>query len=182
MTNYISIGKRALAKEVLCELGVGDHCLEETTDRVLTWTDTWKADVSQKPKLYFEKTVQVDQMVIVKNIEFASLCEHHLLPFLGKADVAYFPGERGVIGVSKFSRIIDHFAHKPQLQERLTAQIANFIHEEAGINDLAIRLSAQHLCAKIRGVRQPCMDMVTSEMYGKFRDNVSTRQEFLLQL
>jgi GTP cyclohydrolase I len=174
--------KRDVARQALEYLGVGEHCLDGSVDRVVSWVDTWKADAVRPPKLYFERTVQVDQMVIIRNIQFASLCEHHLLPFTGRADIAYFPGKMGVLGVSKFSRIVDHFAHRPQLQERLTSQIADFICKEACIKDVAVRLDAQHLCAKMRGVKQPCMDFVTSDMRGKFRENESTRMEFLLQI
>jgi len=171
-----------LIEAALTHLGVGEHCRKDSVRRVRSWVEEWKKDAATEPKLYFEKTVKVDEMVVVTNIEFASLCEHHLLPFVGRVDIGYFPSDKGVLGVSKFSRIVDHFAHKPQLQERLTDEIATFLREKAETPDVAVRMNAQHLCARIRGVKQPNLGFVTQVVHGKFRENSDTRAEFLRQI
>jgi GTP cyclohydrolase I len=119
-----------------------------------------------------------DEMVIVRDIEFYSLCEHHLLPFLGRAHVAYFPRGK-VIGLSKIPRIVDMFARRLQVQERMTRQIAEFIHNLLNPYGVAVVVEGLHLCATMRGVRKHDARMTTSAMYGAFRKNLATRQEFL---
>jgi GTP cyclohydrolase I len=122
--------------------------------------------------------VEYSDMVVVANIEFASLCEHHLLPFLGHAHVAYIPQNK-VVGLSKIPRIVDLFARRLQLQERLTRQIANFINEVLQPQGVAVVMEGQHLCSLMRGVKKHDSSMTTSVMLGKFHDNPTTRQEFL---
>jgi GTP cyclohydrolase I len=122
--------------------------------------------------------VEYDEMVIVRDIEFYSLCEHHMLPFIGRAHVAYFPHGK-VVGLSKIPRIVDMFARRLQVQERMTRQIADFIEELLHPHGVAVVIEALHLCSMIRGVRKHEARMTTSAMLGAFRNNLATRMEFL---
>ncbi len=119
-----------------------------------------------------------DEMVIVRNIELYSLCEHHLLPFIGKAHVAYLPSGK-VIGLSKIARIVDMFARRLQIQENLTRQIAEAIMDVTDAKGAAVVIEAQHMCMMMRGVQKQNSTMTTSCMLGRFRRDVNTRQEFL---
>ncbi len=119
-----------------------------------------------------------DEMVIVRDIEFYSLCEHHLLPFIGRVHVAYLPRGR-VVGLSKVPRIIDMFARRLQIQERMTRQIAEFINELLRPHGVAVVVEGLHLCATMRGVKKHDARMTTSAMLGAFRSSLATRQEFL---
>ncbi len=122
--------------------------------------------------------VTYDEMVLVRDIEFYSLCEHHLLPFMGRAHVAYFPRGK-VIGLSKIPRIVDLFSRRLQLQERLTRQVADFINELLDPYGVAVVVEGIHLCTMMRGVRKHEARMTTSTMLGAFRTSLATRQEFL---
>ncbi len=123
-------------------------------------------------------TVDYDDMVIVRDIEFYSLCEHHMLPFIGRAHVAYIP--RGqVIGLSKIPRVVDMYSRRLQVQERMTRQIADFIHDLLNPQGVAVVMEALHLCSMMRGVRKHDARMTTSTMLGTFRSKSATRQEFL---
>ncbi|MBK5106939.1 MAG: GTP cyclohydrolase I FolE [Anaerolineales bacterium] len=122
--------------------------------------------------------VTYDEMVLVRDIEFYSLCEHHLLPFMGRAHVAYFPRGK-VIGLSKIPRVVDLFSHRLQLQERLTRQIADFINELLDPHGVAVVVEGLHLCTMMRGVQKHEARMTTSTMLGAFRSSIATRQEFL---
>jgi GTP cyclohydrolase I len=122
--------------------------------------------------------VDYDEMVIVKDIEFFSLCEHHLLPFFGKAHVAYVPNGK-VIGLSKTARLVDVFARRLQVQERLTREVANAIDEAIHPQGVAVILEAQHLCMMMRGVEKQHSSTVTSAMHGVFKTQLQTRNEFL---
>lgn len=122
--------------------------------------------------------VSYDEMVIVRDIEFYSLCEHHMLPFMGRVHVAYLPNGK-VIGLSKIPRIVDVFARRLQVQERMTRQIADFLHEALQPLGVAVVVEGLHLCTMMRGVRKHDARMTTSAMHGAFRSSLATRQEFL---
>jgi GTP cyclohydrolase I len=122
--------------------------------------------------------VEYDEMVIVKDIEFFSMCEHHLLPFFGKAHLAYVPNGK-VIGLSKVPRVVDVFARRLQVQERLTTEIADAIQEAIDPQGVAVILEAQHLCMMMRGVEKQHSATVTSAMRGVFKSQLQTRNEFL---
>ncbi|MCG2784662.1 MAG: GTP cyclohydrolase I FolE [Anaerolineae bacterium] len=122
--------------------------------------------------------VQYDEMVIVRDIEFYSLCEHHMLPFIGRAHVAYIPNGK-VLGLSKIPRIVDMYARRLQVQERMTRQIADFLRDLLKPQGVAVVVEAMHLCSMMRGVKKHDARMTTSAMHGAFRSNLATRQEFL---
>lgn len=122
--------------------------------------------------------VDYDEMVLVRDIEFYSLCEHHMLPFFGRAHVAYLPKGR-VLGLSKIPRLVDLFAHRLQVQERMTRQIAEFLQELLHPAGVAVVVEGLHLCTSMRGVKKQDARMTTSAMFGYFRKNSATRQEFL---
>lgn len=122
--------------------------------------------------------VVYDQMVIVRDIEFASMCEHHMLPFMGRAHVAYIPSDK-VIGLSKIPRIVDLFSKRLQVQERMTTQIADYIDVVLKPKGVAVVVEGLHMCMMLRGVKKHDARMTTSAMLGKFREDLSTRMEFL---
>jgi GTP cyclohydrolase I len=125
--------------------------------------------------------VEYDEMVVVKDIEFYSLCEHHMLPFFGHAHVAYLPGER-VVGLSKIPRIVEMFARRLQVQERMTRQIAELIDDVLQPHGVAVVVEGVHMCSMMRGVKKADSSMVTSAMLGSFRENHLTRAEFMQHL
>ena len=122
---------------------------------------------------------QTDEMVLVKDIELYSMCEHHLLPFIGKCHIAYLPNGK-VLGLSKFARIVDMFARRMQIQENLTREIAEAVQEVTQARGVAVVIEARHLCMMMRGVEKQNSSMSSSVMLGDFRNNQSTRQEFLM--
>jgi GTP cyclohydrolase IA len=122
--------------------------------------------------------INYDEMVLVRDIEFYSLCEHHMLPFLGRAHVAYIPAGK-VIGLSKIPRMVDMYARRLQVQERMTRQIADFVQGFLAPQGVGVVVEAVHLCSMIRGVKKHDARMTTSAMHGTFRANLATRQEFL---
>ena len=122
--------------------------------------------------------VPYDEMVIVKDIEVFSLCEHHMLPFFGKCHLAYLPDEK-IVGLSKIPRLVDMYARRLQVQERLTKEIADTINEKVRPRGVAVVIEAQHLCMIMRGVEKQHSVAVTSAMLGAFKDNQNTRNEFL---
>jgi GTP cyclohydrolase I len=123
-------------------------------------------------------SVSYDQMVLVKDIEFYSMCEHHVLPFFGKCHVAYIPDKK-VVGLSKIPRLVNMFARRLQIQERLTNQIANAIQQKIFPLGVGVVIEAQHMCMVMRGVEKQSSQTVTSAMLGSFRENAQTREEFL---
>lgn len=122
--------------------------------------------------------ITYDEMVLVRDIEFYSLCEHHILPFIGRVHVAYIPDGK-VIGLSKIPRIVDMYARRLQVQERMTRQIADFLRDLLRPQGVAVVVEAVHLCSMMRGVKKHDARMTTSAMHGAFRANLATRQEFL---
>ena len=129
-------------------------------------------------KRTFEETDGYDEMVLLRDVSFESHCEHHMVPIIGKAHVAYLPAKR-VVGISKLARVIDVYAKRLQIQEKLTAQIANAIQDVLQPKGVAVVIEAQHQCMTTRGVHKPGVSMVTSRMLGAFRTNAATRREFL---
>lgn len=126
----------------------------------------------------FEETNGYDEMIVLRGIPFESHCEHHVAPIIGRAWVGYLPNGR-VVGISKLARVVEAYAKRLQIQERLTAQIAQAIHEALRPQGVAVVLKATHHCLSSRGVHKHDTEMVTSRMLGRFRDNCVTRQEFL---
>ena len=158
--------------------------LKNTPDRVARmYTELLSGYATEPSKLINGALFQVnyDEMVIVRDIEFYSLCEHHMLPFIGRAHVAYIPAGK-VIGLSKLPRIVDMYARRLQIQERLTRQIADFVQQTLAPQGVAVVVEAMHLCAMMRGVKKHDARMTTSAMHGAFRANLATRQEFLANI
>ncbi len=136
--------------------------------------------LAEDPADYLKVGFEVahDEMVILRNISFYSMCEHHLLPFHGEAHVGYLPESR-VVGISKLARVVEAFARRPQVQERLTSQVAETVMESLPADGVAVVVEAEHLCMTMRGVRKPGSRMVTSAMRGQFKRSSVTRSEFL---
>jgi GTP cyclohydrolase IA len=162
-----------------------DHTREGllgTPDRVVRSYEEffigYDADPEEILKRTFEETDGYDEMVILRDIRFESHCEHHMVPILGKAHIAYMPKKR-VVGISKLARIVEAYAKRLQIQEKMTAQIANVIQDVLEPNGVAVVIEAQHQCMTTRGVYKPGVTMVTSRMLGAFRENLATRKEFL---
>jgi GTP cyclohydrolase I len=129
----------------------------------------------------FEETDGYDEMVLLRDITFESHCEHHMVPIIGKAHVAYLPDSR-VVGISKLARVVEAYAKRLQIQEKMTAQIANAINAELQPRGVAVVVEAAHQCMTTRGVHKPGVSMVTSRMLGAFRDDAMTRREFLAMI
>jgi GTP cyclohydrolase I len=129
----------------------------------------------------FEETDGYDEMVLLRDITFESHCEHHMVPIIGKAHVGYLPDSR-VVGISKLARVVEAYAKRLQIQEKMTAQIANAINAELQPRGVAVVIEAAHQCMTTRGVHKPGVSMVTSRMLGAFRDDAMTRREFLAMI
>ena len=172
-----------LVRQLLIELGedANREGLLKTPQRVAKalafLTHGYRADLQQviNQALFTQTT---GGMVIVKDIELYSLCEHHLLPFYGRCHIGYIPDGK-VFGVSKLARLVDVFARRLQLQERLTEQISKVVMEEVGAKGVGVMIEARHLCMMMRGVEKQNSTMVTSSVLGVFRENLATREEFL---
>lgn len=134
-------------------------------------------DPKQHIKLFNEQSN--DEMVIVKDIPFYSMCEHHLLPFFGKAHIGYIPSDNKIIGLSKLARIVDNFAKKPQVQERLTSDIADFLNDNLQPKGVAVIMEAEHMCMTMRGARAAGSKTQTSALRGIIRTDAKTRAEVL---
>lgn len=159
----------------------GRDGLQRTPERVARMYAELLSGYSMDPAAIVNEAlfdVKYDEMVIVRDIEFYSLCEHHMLPFLGRVHVAYIPNGK-VIGLSKIPRIVDMFARRLQVQERMTRQIADFLRDLLHPQGVAVVVEGLHLCMMMRGVRKHNARMTTSAMHGAFRANLATRQEFL---
>lgn len=135
-------------------------------------------DPTEVLKRTFEEIDGYDEMVVLRDIRFESHCEHHMVPIIGRAHIAYLPNRR-VVGISKLARVLDIYSRRLQIQEKLTAQIANTINEVLEPKGVAVVIDAAHQCMTTRGVHKPGMSMVTSRMLGLFRSNPTTRREFL---
>ena len=152
----------------------------ETPQRVARMYAELFAGLHLDPRRHLRKffTERYDEVVLVRDISFQSTCEHHLLPFMGKAHVAYLPGPR-IVGLSKLARVVEEVARRPQVQERMTEQIANLLVEELQVKGVAVVIEAEHTCMTIRGVRKPGALCITSAMKGHFRTGSSTRAELM---
>lgn len=191
----------ALAAELFCEEEMDLDVIEESVEKILTavgedpnregllrtphrvaksYTELL-AGYRMDPKALINNAVfdiAYDEMVIVRDIEFSSMCEHHMLPFMGRVHVAYIPSDK-VIGLSKIPRIVDLFSRRLQVQERMTKQIADFIEVVLNPQGVAVVAEGLHMCMMLRGVKKHDARMTTSAMLGVFRDDMSTRMEFL---
>ncbi len=154
--------------------------LRETPARVARMYRELFSGLHTDPRIHLQKffTEKYDEMVLVKDISFNSMCEHHMLPFIGKAHIGYVPNGK-VVGLSKLARVVEEISHRPQVQERMTEQIANLLVEELGVKGVAVVIEAAHSCMSIRGVRKPDSLCVTSAMKGLFRSNLSSRSEVM---
>lgn len=155
--------------------------LVETPKRVANMYEEIFAGLTENPKqhLKFFSEKSNDEMVIVRDIPFASMCEHHLLPFVGKAHIAYIPSDNKIIGLSKLARIVDNFAKKPQVQERLTHDIADFLEENLNPKGVAVIVEAEHMCMSIRGAKASGSKTQTSALRGIMKSDSRTRAEVL---
>lgn len=153
-----------------------------TPDRVVRSYQEFFAGYHDDPTALLERTFEetegYDEMVLLKNIRLESHCEHHMVPIIGKAHIAYFPKKR-VVGISKLARVLEMYAKRLQIQEKLTAQVANTLQEVLEPRGVAVVIEAAHQCMTTRGIKKPGVTMVTSRMLGIFRENPSTRKEFL---
>ena len=169
-------------REILAAVGEDPQRegLLETPARVARMYAEMFSGLHDDPRQHLKKvfTEQYDEVVLVRDISFNSMCEHHLLPFIGKAHVAYLPDGK-VLGLSKIARVVEVISHRPQVQERMTEQIANLLLEELNAKGVAVVLEASHSCMTIRGVRKPGSLCVTSAMKGLFRTNLSSRAEVM---
>lgn len=158
--------------------------LKETPARVARMYEEVFSGISEDAhahlKLFDEKGN--DELVIVRDIPLYSMCEHHLLPFVGKAHIAYIPADGRIIGLSKLARIVNVYARRPQVQERLTAQIADFLYEELGAKSVAVIVEAEHLCMTMRGVRAAGALTKTSALRGYARTDAKSRSEVMMLL
>lgn len=155
--------------------------LKNTPDRVARMYTELLSGYAQHPEKIINNAlfdINYDEMVLVRDIEFYSLCEHHMLPFIGRAHVAYIPAGK-IIGLSKIPRIVDMYARRLQIQERMTRQIADLIQQTVEPHGVAVVVEAMHLCSMMRGVKKHDARMTTSAMHGSFRANLATRNEFL---
>ena len=159
--------------------------LKKTPERVARMYAECFAGMYGNPEEYFEVTFDEnhDEMVLVRDIPFYSMCEHHLAPFFGKAHIAYIPAKSGrICGISKLARLLDVYARRPQVQERLTAQIADFIEENLNPRGVAVFIEAEHLCMTMRGARAAGALTQTSALRGCMRTEAKTRNEVMLLL
>jgi GTP cyclohydrolase I len=167
------------ARELLEALGIdlADESVRETPRRMADVYGELLTPVEFDPTT-FPNDGGYDELVVAREIPFHSLCEHHLLPFVGVAHVGYLPGER-IVGLSKLARVVEYFARRLQVQERLTAQVARWLDYELRPQGVGVVIEAEHMCMSLRGVQKPGATTVTSALYGAVRDDQRTRGEFL---
>jgi len=176
-------GIEAAVRQVLSNIGENPdrEGLLKTPDRVARMYDELTAGYHTDPVKLINGAlfdVDYDEMVVVKDIDFYSMCEHHMLPFFGRAHIAYIPNGK-VVGLSKIPRIVEMFARRLQVQERMTRQIADFIQEVLHPKGVAVVLEGSHMCSMMRGVKKANATMTTSTMLGCFREDPKTRAEFM---
>jgi GTP cyclohydrolase I len=173
---------RRAVHEILAAVGENPdrEGLRDTPDRVARMYAELFAGLHADPREHLRRTFtqKYDEMVLVKDIGFASLCEHHLLPFVGRAHVAYLPNGK-VVGLSKLPRVVDALARRPQVQERMTEELADLIMEELAPRGVGVVLEASHSCMSVRGVRQASSVCITSALRGTFQANPATRAELM---
>ena len=170
-------------REILIAVGENPdrEGLLETPKRVANMYEEIFAGLTEDPKQHIKlfNEQSNDEMVIVKDIPFYSMCEHHLLPFFGKAHIGYIPSDNKIIGLSKLARIFDNFAKKPQVQERLTSDIADFLNDNLQPKGVAVIMEAEHMCMTMRGARAAGSKTQTSALRGIMRTDAKTRAEVL---
>jgi GTP cyclohydrolase I len=169
-------------REILAAVGEDPNRegLRDTPGRVARMYAELFSGLSADPRTHLQKffNEKYDEMVLVRDISFNSMCEHHLLPFSGLAHIGYIPDGK-VVGLSKLARVVEVVSHRPQVQERMTEEIADLLLEELGVKGVAVVIEAEHTCMTIRGVRKPGSVCVTSAMKGIFRSNLSSRSEVM---
>jgi GTP cyclohydrolase I len=180
---HVDLGRiRQAVREILIAVGEDPdrEGLRETPDRVARMYAEVFQGLHQDPRAHLTKlfTQKYDEMVLIRDIQFESFCEHHLLPFTGKAHVAYLPNGK-VVGLSKIPRVIDVLAKRPQMQERLTEELADLLMRELDAKGVAVVMEATHSCMTVRGVHKPGSTFVTSAMRGAFKERLATRSEVL---
>lgn len=172
----------AAVKEILYAVGEDPNRegLRDTPMRVARMYAELFSGLDQDPREHLRKcfTQKYDEMVLVKDIGFESMCEHHLLPFMGRAHIAYLPKGK-IVGLSKLARVVEVISHRPQVQERMTEDIADLLMDELDAQGVAVVLEATHTCMTTRGIRKPNSICTTSAMRGTFKTNVSTRTELM---
>jgi GTP cyclohydrolase I len=172
----------AAVREILLAVGEDPdrEGLRETPERVARMYAEIFSGLHADPRQLLRKTFtqKYDEMVLVKDIRFESVCEHHLLPFLGKAHIAYLPKGK-IVGLSKLARVVEVLSRRPQVQERMTEELADLIMTELDARGVGVVMEASHSCMTIRGIRKPDSICTTSAMRGAFRENQATRTEFL---
>ncbi len=169
-------------REILAAVGENPdrEGLLETPARVARMYAEFFEGLHIDPRIHTKKffTEHYDEIVLVRDISFNSMCEHHLMPFMGKAHIGYLPDGK-VLGLSKLARVVEVVSHRPQVQERMTEQIANILIDELNVKGVAVVIEAEHTCMTVRGVRKPGSTCVTSAIKGAFRNNPSSRSEIM---
>ncbi len=169
-------------REILAAVGEDPdrEGLRETPARVARMYAELFSGLHEDPRLHLRKffTEKYDEVVLVRDISFNSMCEHHMMPFMGKAHIGYLPNGR-VVGLSKLARVVESVARRPQVQERMTETIADYLVDELDVKGVAVVIEAVHSCMTVRGVRKPGSMCVTSAMRGTFRSNSSSRAEIM---
>lgn len=185
MTEQLSVDKErieAAVKELLESVGEDPkrEGLKKTPQRIANMYSELLAGYAKDPKKYLESVFneKYDEVVMLRDIPFYSICEHHLMPFIGKASVAYLP-DGCVLGLSKLARIVDCFARRLQVQERMTDQIADFLMEGLQPQGVAVVVKASHSCMTIRGAKKPGSEMITSALRGRFKRDPRSRNEIM---